>query len=195
MLIAFIQPFDTSGAIQGSVSAPAGWSQVDSEYDALNTHGEGLAAFAHQAGSSEPASYTFTSSASNQGYQAIIVAYSGADPTINAHAGLVSNSASSPIPIPGITSTAANCLWVGCGCSWSVTCSEAAPWTARVNPTGYGLGVADQTLATAGTQATDSTNFTATTPASPAVGFSVVLQPPVNNPAPAANGDQLILIL
>lgn len=162
VLLAFM---GNNGAATG-MTAPTGWSVVNPT--SVNTGGSGtdnVTAFCFYkvAGSSEPASYTFTSS-SGDFLEGMLIAYAGVDNTspINA-SGAVTPAASTTATSGSITTTVANCMIVqglltqaaremkvGSGVTWYVEGGFDA------NSLGQSGLIADQLQAATGATATCS---------------------------------------
>ena len=97
-------------AMSGSVgiTSPGGWTLIRSGTHSTNLQ---LAAFYHVAGSSEPASYTFTTAdASKRTLGGGIASYSGVDTTAPVDVSGTTNGAGGNADSPNLTTTVANAL-------------------------------------------------------------------------------------
>jgi outer membrane protein assembly factor BamB len=95
-----------------AITAPGGWTLVRRD-DNPNGESNTLAVYRRVAGSSEPASYTWSFS-SNTGNAGGILSFSGVDNTspVDVHGGALTTSASTSITAPSVTTTAAGAMVV-----------------------------------------------------------------------------------
>ncbi len=169
-----------------TITAPAGWTLVR-QTNQTNTTRNALAVFQRIATASEPATYTWTFSAS-AGAAGGIAAFSGADvqDPIDVELGQTNNNSTSQ-PAPSVTTTAANEMVVTFH-----TMASAATWTPPAGMTeaidvaSGGLGAAGQSLqadyvqqATAG--ATGTKTATASNNRDRGNGQTIALRPALPN--------------
>jgi hypothetical protein len=122
-----------------TVTAPSGWTQIRVD------SGNGImqALYYHIAGTSEPASYTWSWSGTGANAAGSIGAFSGINTSapINASSGAASSSQSSSITAPGVTTTVDNAVVIGffgirASTSITLPTGETSGWAALSTASG-----------------------------------------------------------